>query len=266
MNIIKNHKLEKNILKKQNLVLNEGVVVALSNLSKQFKIPYEKKTTIFEKITGMFNKNHHEIFYALKDINLELKKGEFLGIIGQNGSGKSTLLRTIAHIIEPTQGTVFTKGKIVSFIDLGVGFQGELTAKENIYLYGAVIGLSRKEIIKKYDSIINFAGTKKFMDAKLKTFSSGMVVRLAFSTAIQTNPDILILDEIFAVGDKDFQNKCHKVLHRLKKKGTTIIFASHDLELISKVCTKSIYLSHGKILLQGNTDKIITQYLRDNHK
>jgi len=241
----------------------DNIVISLNNVSKRFMVPHEKQHTLFEKIISVFNQNRQEIFYALKDINLELKKGEVLGIIGNNGSGKSTLLRIIAHIISPSSGIVLTKGKIVSFLDLGVGFQNELTAKENIFLYSAVMGISRKEIIKKYDFIVNFADTKKFMDAKLKTFSSGMRVRLAFSTAIQTNPDILILDEIFAVGDADFQNKCYNILHELKKNGTTIIFASHDLRLISDFCDKTMYLRNGKVILHGNTDKVIKRYLHD---
>jgi lipopolysaccharide transport system ATP-binding protein len=245
---------------------NRDTAISLGHVSKQFKIPHEKKTTIFEKIITFFDKKYYDTFYVLKDINLEVHKGEFLGLIGANGSGKSTLLRIIARIIEPKRGTIFTRGKVVSFIELGVGFQGELAAKENIYLYGAVMGMSRKEITQKYNRIVDFADTRKFMDAKLKNFSSGMLVRLAFSTAIQTNPDILLLDEVLAVGDADFQKKCFAVFDELKAKGTTIIFASHNLKSVVKFCDRTIYLRNGKIVMDGDTDKVVKFYLNDLKK
>lgn len=243
-----------------------AVVVSLRDVSKQFKILYKRDTTVFERMMHIFEKNHNKLFYVLKDVNLEIKQGEFIGLIGANGSGKSTLLRVIAGIIEPTSGAVVTKGKIVPLIELGVGFQNELTAKENIYLYGAVMGISKKEIKQKYNKIVDLADTRKFMDTKLKNFSSGMVVRLAFATAIQTDPEILLLDEVLAVGDTAFQKKCFAVFEELKAKGVTVIFASHNLHYISRFCDKTICLNRGKVVMSGDTDKVIKFYFNEQKK
>lgn len=234
--------------------------IRVENLSKRFKIPHERKSTLFENLVGVFKRRQYETFYALRDIHIDIKRGEFVGLIGENGSGKSTLLRTIAKILVPTKGNVYSTGKLVSFIELGVGFQIELTAKENIFLYGAVMGMSRKEILSKYDKIVEFAGVKRFMDTKLKNFSSGMTVRLAFSTAIQTDCDILLLDEVLAVGDTDFQKKCYKVFEDLKRKGTTIIFASHNLEVIEKYCNRTVYLKNGHLIYCGTSKNAIAKY------
>ena len=176
-------------------------VITVSNVSKMFRIPHEKKTTLFENITGIFDKNKgYEEFIALKNINFTVKKGEAIGIIGENGSGKSTLLKIISNILRPTSGSVKVDGKITSFLDLGVRFQPDLTAKENIYVYGALMGLSDSDIDEKLEEILEFSGLERFKDTKLKNLSSGMQVRLAFATAIQTDPEILMMDEVRAVG------------------------------------------------------------------
>ena len=237
-----------------------NAVIRIGNVSKRFRIPHERKNTLFETLVGIFGKSSYETFYALDRISLEIKKGEFIGLIGDNGSGKSTLLRIIAGILVPTAGNVYTHGKIVSLIELGVGFQIELTAKENVFLYGAVMGMSRKEIKSKYSRIVEFAGVQKFMDTKLKNFSSGMKVRLAFATAIQTEPDILLLDEVLAVGDADFQKKCYAVFEQLREKSTTIIFASHDNDAVRKFCSKVILLRKGKVMSFARTDKALKIY------
>lgn len=244
--------------------MNVEYQIKISNLYKKFRIPKEKKTTLFEEVFSIFKGGKYQDFYALKKINLSISKGEFIGIIGSNGSGKSTLLRIIAGIISPSSGKIYTEGRIISFIELGVGFQRELTAKENVYLYGAVMGMSRREINGKYDSIVKFAGISKFMNTKLKNFSSGMIVRLAFSTAIQTNPEILLLDEVLAVGDEEFQKKSYSVFKDLKKRGVTIVFASHDLDAVEKFCDRTIYLKKGKLAGIGKSKIIINRYRKDS--
>jgi lipopolysaccharide transport system ATP-binding protein len=227
-------------------------------------LSHEKKETLFENIIGLFHrKTSYEHFHALKNIDVKIEKGDFIGLIGSNGSGKSTLLRQICNILVPSSGEVVVRGRIASLLGLGVGFQGELTGKENVYLYGVIMGLSKKEIDKKYSQIVEFAGVKNFMDTKLRNFSSGMIVRLAFSTCIQTDPDILVLDEVLAVGDQEFQKKCYAVFEDLRKRGTTIIFASHDLDTISRFCNKTLYLKKGKQMMYGKTDKVVKTYRQE---
>lgn len=235
--------------------------IEIQNLWKKFIIPHEKKNTIFETITGIFQKSDYEELLALKDINFSVKKGEFIGIIGENGSGKTTLLNIIANILRPTKGSVKVNGRITSFLELGVGFQPDLTAKENIYLYGAIMGLTDKEIDEKIDEIFEFSGLKKFEDTKLKNFSSGMYVRLAFSTAIQTEPDILLVDEVLAVGDMEFQQKCFDKFNEFKKAGITILFVTHDLGSVRRFCDKTLLLNHGEQVAFGNTNEIIDEYI-----
>ncbi|MBW2999294.1 ABC transporter ATP-binding protein [Candidatus Woesearchaeota archaeon] len=236
-------------------------MIKIRNVSKVFSIPHEKRDTLKDKFVNIFNKTEYEEFYALQDINLQIKKGEFVGIIGLNGAGKSVLLKIIAGILHPDRGHVRVNGKISPFLELGVGFQLELTAKENIYLYGAVLGLSKKEIREKFDKIIKFADLEKFIDTKLKNFSSGMQARLGFSTAIQAGAEILLVDEVLAVGDVDFQKKCFKVFNRFKKEGKTMVFVSHNLGAVEKFCNRCIFLESGKIIADGNTKKVIKKYL-----
>ena len=236
------------------------MTIILSNVDKIFKISHERRDTLFSKFSSIFGGIKYENFYALKNINLEIKQGECIGIIGENGSGKSTLLKLISKILVPTKGNVISRGKIVPLIELGVGLQDDLTAKENIFLYGTIMGLKRKDIKKRFNGIIEFSGLKKFIDTKLRSFSSGMRVRLAFSIAIQTNPDILLLDEIFALGDKEFQEKSLKVLNKFKKDGKTILLTSHNLNVIKGFCEKTIVLHKGEIIKFDNTNDTIKYY------
>lgn len=241
-------------------MIEDAIVV--SNLCKRFKIPHERKTTLFEHIAGLFNgKKGYEEFEALKNISFTVKKGEAIGIIGENGSGKSTLLKIIANILRPGSGSVRINGKITSFLELGVGFQPDLTAKENIYLYGAVMGLSEKEIKGKLDEILEFSGLKRFEDTKLKNLSSGMQVRLAFATAIQTESEILLMDEVLAVGDMEFQQKCLDVFQGYIRKKKTIIFVSHDMNAVRRFCSYSLLLRHGEQVAFGKTNEIIDKYV-----
>jgi len=237
-------------------------MIEFNHVSKKYKIPIEKKITIFETMMGHVTRQMmYEDFYALKDVTFRVEQGEVIGLIGKNGSGKTTLLKILGGVLFPTEGSFVTNGKIAPFLSLGVGFHHELTARENLYLYGAILGMSRGEINKKLSDIFDFAGVGRFKDVKLKNFSTGMIGRLAFSLMIQTDPDILLLDEIFAVGDKDFIPQSVAVLEEYKTKGKTIILASHDLRFISKYCTRVLFLEHGNLKSFGNSDEVINMYL-----
>ena len=236
-------------------------MIEVKNLSKLFKIPVEKRNTLFDNLKNISCPvNNYEI-WALKDINFKVKKGEFFGVIGENGSGKSTLLKIIARLIKPTKGSIDVHGSITPFLELGLGFHDELTGTENIYLYGSIIGLRKKEISERLGKIFSFADLPQFEHTKLKNYSSGMRVRLAFSTAIQTNPDILLVDEVLAVGDLEFQQKCFDVFRMFKKKGVTIIYVSHDLNSIKKFCDRVLLLSGGVQKDIGEPDYIADKYI-----
>jgi len=235
-------------------------VVEVEHLHKVFRIPHEKRNTLFETLTGLLRPSAYETFHALKDINFTVEEGEMFGIIGQNGSGKSTLLKIISRILVPTDGSVITRRSITPFLELGVGFNQDFTAAENIRIYGIIMGLSPREIDDKSDYILEFADLVKFRDTKLRNFSSGMQVRLAFSTAIQTNPQILLLDEVLAVGDQEFQKKCLQELERFKQEGVTIIFVSHDLESVKKHCGRTLLLDRGVQVMVGDTREVVGRY------
>ena len=236
--------------------MTKEIVISLKNISKIFKIPHDKqyglKGTFLNLIKG---KNSYEEFYALKEINIDVKKGEFIGIIGPNGSGKSTLLKIIANILKPDTGSVKVNGNIASFLELGLGFHEELTGKENVYLYGAILGLNKKQIDQKYSKIVSFSELERFMDMKLKNYSSGMHGRLAFSIAIQVEADILLVDEVLAVGDIEFQKKCLNVFEEYKKDSKTVILVSHNVSLIEKISDRILYLPTGTIKDNAATKK-----------
>jgi lipopolysaccharide transport system ATP-binding protein len=236
--------------------------IIVDNVSKKFRIPHEKKTTIFQNIVGLIKRQFdYEEFWALKDISFEVNKGEAFGIIGRNGSGKSTLLKILAKILYPDSGSVSLDGKVASFLQLGVGFQPELTARENVYIYSSILGLSRKQVEKVYDEIFDFAELKKFENMKLKNFSSGMSVRLAFSTAVHAVPDTLLIDEVLAVGDEAFRKKCRDKMDQFKTEGKTIVFVSHALEAVKELCQRTMLLNEGRIVSMGDSEKIIDDYL-----
>ena len=236
--------------------------IIVDNVSKKFRIPHEKKTTVFQNIVGLIKRQFdYEEFWALKDISFEVNKGEALGIIGRNGSGKSTLLKILARVLYPDSGSVSLDGKVASFLQLGVGFQPELTAKENVYIYSSILGLRRKQVEKVYDDIFDFAELKKFENMKLKSYSSGMNLRLAFSTAIHAVPDTMLIDEVFAVGDEAFKKKCRDKMNQFKAEGKTIVFVSHALDAVKELCQRSILLNEGRIVTMGDTEKVINDYL-----
>ena len=236
--------------------------ITTNNISKKFYIPHEKKTTLFQNIIGLIKRRFdYEEFWALKNVSFEIKEGEAFGIIGRNGSGKSTLLKILAGVLYPDSGSVAIKGKVASFLELGVGFQPELTAQENVYIYSSILGLSRKQVSRIYDDIFDFAELKKFENMRLKNFSSGMYMRLAFSTAVHVIPDTLIIDEVFAVGDEAFQQKCQNKINEFKAEGKTIVFVSHNLDMVKKLCQRSLLLNEGRVVATGSTEKVINNYL-----
>jgi len=239
-----------------------SLVIKLTNISKTFKIPKEKMDSLQERLLNFKFKSDKRPFYALSNINLQVKSGEWLGIIGPNGSGKSTLLKLIAGIYEPDKGQIEVNGHLVPFLELGVGFNPDLSAKDNIFLNGVILGMTRKKIQRKLNTIINFANIKPFVHQKLKNFSNGMQIRLGFSIAFQTPGDIYLLDEILAVGDYQFQRKANKVFKHMKRQGKTAILVSHDLDHIRKYCDKAIWLDHGKIINYGTPKSVINQYAR----
>lgn len=236
--------------------------IEVKNLSKSFKLPTEKSTglkqAIFNRLKGIKGYTKQEV---LKDLSFKVKKGEFLGIVGRNGSGKSTLLKTLSQIYVPDSGEIKINGSLVPFIELGVGFNPELTGKENIYLNGALLGFSNQEMDKMYDEIVAFAELEPFMNQKLKNYSSGMQVRLAFSIAIRAKGDVLILDEVLAVGDAAFQEKCNQYFSDLKGEQTVII-VTHDMENVKRFCDRAILLENGKIIKDGKPKKVAEDYLK----
>lgn len=242
---------------------NQKIAINVSNVSKDFLISHQKNGSIKSLFTGMSdfgNKKQTEVQHALKDVSFEIEEGEFFGIVGRNGSGKSTLLKILAGIYQPTEGSVSVRGKLVPFIELGVGFNPELTGRENIYLNGALLGFSKNIIDEMYDDIVDFAELEKFMDQKLKNYSSGMQVRLAFSMAIRAKADILLIDEVLAVGDADFQKKCFHYFKKLKRLKKTVVFVSHDMDAIESYCDRAVLINDSKLVCVDKATKVADQY------
>ncbi len=241
-----------------------GIAVKADGIYKDFVLPHEKKDSIKRVFTGILNKKDGgtEIQHALHNISFEVADGEFFGIVGRNGSGKSTLLKMLAGIYQPTKGKVSIHGKLVPFIELGVGFNAELTGRENVYLNGALLGFSKKEIDSRYDEIVEFAELERFMDQKLKNYSSGMQVRLAFSVAIMAEADILLVDEVLAVGDASFQRKCFDYFRLLKKEKKTVVFVTHDMSAVREYCDRAMLIEKSRVVDIGSPHKIATQYTK----
>lgn len=237
-------------------------IIQIKNLKKSFFLPHERHDSLVEFMTNPLRvfKPAGEQFTVLKDIDLDVYKGEFLGIMGRNGSGKSTLLKILAGIYEPTNGSVKIKGSVVPFLELGVGFNPELSGKENVFLNGIILGMSRDTLKKKYDEIVAFAELEKFMDMPLKNYSSGMQVRLAFSIAIMANADIYILDEVLAVGDVEFQKKCFDVFRSYKEQKKTIILVTHASGSVRDFCDRAVFLKDGVLKVNGSVEDVIRAY------
>ncbi len=255
----------KNIGKRYNITGRKRGYVALRDIfSEYIKHPFISSKNLAKSVLG---KNRKEVFWALRDINFTVEKGEAVGIIGANGAGKSTLLKILSRITPPTEGEIRFSGRVASLLEVGTGFHPELSGRENIYLNGAILGMTRNEINKKLDEIINFSGIGDFIDTPVKRYSSGMYVRLAFSIAAHIEPDILLVDEVLAVGDAEFQKKCLGKMEEVTgKAGRTILFVSHNMSAVKKICPKTVLLDKGKIVMIGETSKVIEHYLRENYE
>jgi len=240
--------------------------ISVSHISKSFIIPHEKRDTLREWVASGFKPRKKDVLHAIDDVSFTVGQGESFGIIGRNGSGKSTLLKVLAGIYPVDSGKVVTNGKISPFLELGVGFNYDLSARDNVYLNGTVLGLSKAEIDDQFDEIIRFSELEQFVDQKLKNFSSGMQVRLAFSVAIKANADIYLMDEVLAVGDMAFQQKCFEVFRQFRRDGKILIFVSHDLASVRQFCDRSLYLKGGKAVLVGRTDEVLDRYVYEDQK
>lgn len=247
------------------------MVIKVENLGKKYIITssdQEKYYTLRDSIAKIFKKksksqSDKEDFWALRDLNFEIRQGEKVGIIGRNGAGKSTLLKLLSKITEPTTGRITIDGRVASLLEVGTGFHPELTGRENIFLNAAILGMSRSEIKKKFDEIVDFAEVEKFLDTPVKRFSSGMYVRLAFSVAAHLQPEILIVDEVLAVGDYQFQKKCLGKMDEVGKEGRTVLFVSHNLGIVKSLCDRAVMLEKGQIKYMGNVEDTICAYTND---
>lgn len=236
--------------------------IEVKNMTKQFNVYFDKANTLKEKLL-FWKRGNKEVRTVLKDINIDIKKGETVALIGTNGSGKSTLLKLMTKIIYPTKGTVQTKGKLTSLLELGAGFHPDFSGRENIYFNASIFGLSKKEIDKRLDEIISFSELEEFIDNPVRTYSSGMYMRLAFSVAINVDADILLIDEILAVGDQHFQDKCFKRLEDLRDSNKTIVIVTHSLESVKKLCNRAIWIKDGSVREDGETSSVIEKYLKE---
>lgn len=236
-------------------------VIRTEGLGKVFSVPMEHHASVREHFATFFRRVGEQKLKALDDITFSLRSGEFLGVIGPNGSGKSTLMRVIAGIYEPNKGSLFTKGRIAPLLELGIGFNGELTARDNIIVNGTIMGMSRSYLKKNLDDILAYAGLSEFGEMKVKNFSSGMWSRLAFAVASRVEADIYLMDEVMAVGDFEFKEKCVARLEELKSKGKTIVLVTHDLESVKKHCGRCLLLEHGMLIMDSSPDECISKYL-----
>lgn len=241
---------------------SQEVLVRVKNLTRTFTIHHEPQIDVFSKLKSLVQHSGYERITVLDDLSFELKKGEMLGILGRNGSGKTTLLKIIGKIMRPTSGTVEVFGNISSFLSLGVGFNPDLTARQNVLLYGIILGESKKNMKEKIDNVIKFAELENFADVKVRDFSTGMTMRLAFSTALSVEPDILLVDEVISVGDYSFQQKSLEAFLKIKNSGKSIVFVSHNLDHLERFCDKLILLEKGKIIAHGNPDSVIDTYIK----
>ncbi len=236
-------------------------IIEVKNVSMGYRVDSNRVNTLKEwAVTKLKRKLHYEMFWALTDVSFDVEKGDVVGIIGRNGAGKSTILKIISGLFKPTEGTIITRGRVVPMLELGSGFDPELTGRENIFLNGAILGYSEQFLNEQYDSILEFSELQEFIDRPIKTYSSGMMMRLAFSVATIVRPEILIVDEILAVGDEAFQRKSHAKMMELMHGGATVLYVSHNLNQIRDLCNKVVWLDHGKVVMQGDTNEVCDAY------
>lgn len=234
-------------------------VITLENVSKEFKLSKLRVRSLQERFVALFNREmrgKHQ-FWALKNVSFSIVAGETVALLGTNGSGKSTILKLISRIIDPTTGTITVSGRLSALLELGAGFHPDLSGRENIYLNGSILGLSRKEMDQKLDDIITFADIGEFIDAPIRNLSSGMQMRLGFSVAVHVDPQVILVDEVLAVGDHNFQLKCLERISRLQKQGVTILFVSHDFEIVGRLCSRAIWLDHGTVRADGSPQEVL---------
>lgn len=241
--------------------MSEDYKIIVDDVYKTFNVYLDKANTIKEKLLFLFSRNKKEKREVLKGINLKIKQGEVVALIGTNGSGKSTLLKLMTQIIYPNKGKITTNGKLTSLLELGAGFHPDFSGRENIYFNASIFGLTKKEIDKRIDDIIEFSELGKYIDNPVRTYSSGMYMRLAFSVAINVDADILLIDEILSVGDEHFQNKCYNKMRELKEQGKTMVFVTHNMSAVKELCDRSVWLYNGEIRMDGNTEEVVNAYV-----
>ena len=248
-------------MKKQS---NNKLAIKVSHVTKNFNVYYDKANTLKEKILFFSKKSRqkNDILHVLKDIDFTIKHGESVALIGTNGSGKSTLLKLLTKIIYPNKGKIIINGKVTSLLELGAGFHPDFSGRENIYFNSSIFGLTKKEIDKRVDEIIKFSEIEEFIDNPVRTYSSGMYMRLAFSIAINVDADILLIDEILAVGDQHFQEKCFNKLKELKAMGKTIVIVTHNMNQVKEFCDRAIWLYHGNVKMDGKTNEVLEEYIK----
>ncbi|WKN33495.1 ABC transporter ATP-binding protein [Porifericola rhodea] len=242
----------------------DDIAIKVENLSKLYAIGNTSSGSLKETVSSIFSRNETskaKEFWALQDVSFEVKRGEAFGIIGKNGAGKSTLLKLLSRITEPTTGRIEINGRVSSLLEVGTGFHPELTGRENIFLNGTILGMSRSEVKEKFDEIVDFSGVEKFLDTPVKRYSSGMKVRLAFAVAAHLEPEILIIDEVLAVGDAEFQKKCLGKMEDVAGQGRTVLFVSHNMSAVRNLCSQAIQLVNGQIVFTGDVDKAIDNYM-----
>jgi ABC-type polysaccharide/polyol phosphate transport system ATPase subunit len=245
-----------------------GAAVELQSVSKRYWLGEDHAQSLRELASATARRLRHprqtrerQQLWSLRDIDLEIADGEAVGVIGRNGAGKSTLLKILSRITEPTRGVSRTRGRVSALLEVGTGFHPELTGRENVYLNGAILGMSRRDILRRFDDIIEFAGVEKFVETPVKRYSSGMYLRLAFAVAAHLEPDILVVDEVLAVGDTEFQAKCLRRMETAEREGRTVVFVSHNLEAVNRLCSRGIWLDRGELVMSGDTADVVTAYM-----
>ena len=243
---------------------SENYKIIVDNVYKTFNVYLDRANTIKEKLLFFKSRNRKEKREVLKGINLKIKQGEVVALIGTNGSGKSTLLKLMTKIIYPNKGKIYTEGKLTSLLELGAGFHPDFSGRENIYFNASIFGLTKKEIDERLEDIIEFSELRPFIDNPVRTYSSGMYMRLAFSVAINVDADILLIDEILSVGDEHFQNKCFDKMRELKAKGKTMVFVTHSMQSVRNLCDRAVWLCNGEIKMDGETKTVVDEYIKQN--
>lgn len=242
--------------------MGDPLAIEVDDVAKRFRLVHERNSTLKATIFNGFKRTVHEDFWALKGVTFEVKEGSTFGLIGHNGSGKSTLLKCMARIYRPDRGAIAMRGRVSALLELGAGFHPELSGRENVYLNGSILGMSKREIDQRFDDIVGFAGLEAFIDTPVKNYSSGMFVRLGFSVAITVEPDILLVDEVLAVGDESFQQRCMEKFAELRRSGRTIVIVSHGLDAVRTICDRAVWVDHGSLMKEGPSHDVVTAYLQ----